>query len=94
MGYAFLLLAFIKLLFLTESPRMVAGLYTALLAVGVLIGTFGGSIAWPTALFRVALGGILTFGYFSCLLRANRWTGQWWAIAVGGAVLMAIVTSL
>lgn len=91
MLYAFVLVAFVKLLFATDSPRLVAGLYTAVAGVGAIVGVAGGEVSIPAAVLGLALSGVIAFAYFWSLLRLKPWTGGWWAVLVGGALLMAVV---
>lgn len=91
MGYAFVLVAFIKLLFVTDSPRLVAGIYAAMAGVGAVVAVAAGWASLPAALLYVALRGGIAFAYFWSLLRLKPWTGVWWAVVLGGALIMGIV---
>ena len=91
MVYAFVLVAFIKLLFMTDSPRLVAGLYTAMAGIGAIVAIAAGEVSVPLALLRLALCGTIAFAYFWSLLRMKPWTGTWWAVVIGGALLVAVV---
>jgi hypothetical protein len=90
MGRMFLLVAFIKLLFVTDSPRFVAGLYTAILGIGVIWAVAEGQMNVSVALLAIVLRGAIAFGYFWGLHRLKPWTSVWWAVVVGGALLMMI----
>ena len=91
MLFAFVLAAFIKLLFITDSPRCVAGLYTAAVGIWAIVAVAGGAVSVPAALLGLVLSGAIAFAYFWSLLRLRLWTGAWWAVVVAGALLMAFV---
>lgn len=88
---AFVLVAFIKLLFITGSPRVVAGLYAAVAGVVAIASVASGSVSVPDAVLGVALCSAIAFGYFWSLLRVEPWTGTWWAVVVAGALIMVVI---
>ncbi len=91
MLHALVLVAFIKLLFITDSPRLVAGLYIAIAGTGAIVGVAGGEVSILAALLGLVLSGAIAFVYFWSLLRLKPWTGTWWAVVVGGALLVAVI---
>lgn len=91
MVHALVLVAFIKLLFLTDSPRFVAGLYTALAGAGAILAVAGGEVSVCGALFGVVLCGALSFAYFWSLLRVEPGSAAWWAVVLIGATVMAFI---
>jgi hypothetical protein len=91
MVYAFVLAAFVKLLLVTESPWLCAGLYAGLAAIGAVIAVLEGGTNVPAALLTLALVSGVACAYFWSLSRIERGTGTWWAVLLAGAVIMAIV---
>lgn len=88
---AFVLVAFIKLLFVTDSPNFLAGLYTVVVGIGAVVAMATGGTSIPIALLGTALAGAIAFAYFWSLLCLPPWTGTWWAVVVVGALVMAII---
>lgn len=91
MVYAFVLAAFIKLLLITESPWLCAGLYTGLAAIGAVIAVLEGGTSVFRALLTVALAGGVAYAYFWSLSRIERGTGTWWAVLLAGPLITAII---
>jgi hypothetical protein len=91
MVYAFVLAAFVKLLLVTESPRLCAGLYTGLAAVSAVIAVLEGGTSVFRALLTVALAGGVAYAYFWSLSRIERGTGTWWAVLLAGPLITAII---
>jgi hypothetical protein len=85
---ALVLVAFIKLLFVTDSPRLCAGIYTGMVALWAVIDIAAGEIHIGVAVFGLILAGGLSWVYFSMLRRLHPWTGAWWAVALGGPVVL------
>ncbi|MEN6424479.1 MAG: hypothetical protein ABFE13_03890 [Phycisphaerales bacterium] len=88
---ALVLTAFIKLLFITDCSRFVAGLYTGMMGIGAIVGVIAGWVSVPAAVLAVALKGALSFAYFWSLLRLTPWTGTWWIVVVVGALLVTLL---
>ncbi|MEN6578626.1 MAG: hypothetical protein ABFD90_19930 [Phycisphaerales bacterium] len=88
---ALVLTAFIKLLFITDSSRFVAGPYIGMMGIGAIVGVIAGWVSVPAAVLGVALKGALSFAYFWSLLRLKPWTAAWWSVVVGGALLMVFL---
>jgi hypothetical protein len=90
---AVVLVAFIMLLFATDSPRFCAGVYTGLAALGAVLEIVMGDVHIVAGILDVMLAGVLSWGYFTALHRMNPWTGAWWAVAVGGPILAGVVAA-
>lgn len=88
---AFVLVAFIKLLFVTGSLRFVTGLYAAVVGVAAIAAVAAGSSSVPSALFHAVLCGAIAFAYFWSLLRVEPWTGTWWAVVLVGALAVVAI---
>jgi len=88
---AFVLVAFIKLLFITGSHRTVTGLYAAVAGVIAIVSVASGTTSVPAALLGVVLCSAIAFAYFWSLLHVEPWTGMWWAVVVIGALIMVVI---
>jgi len=88
---ALVLVAFIKLLFITSSPRAVTGLYATVAGVIAIVSAASGTTSVPAALLGLALCSAIAFAYFWSLLHVEPWTGTWWAVVVVGALIMVAI---
>lgn len=84
MLYAVVLAVLVKLLIATESPRLCAGFFTAVVAIGQAVGVVAGASPWSEAILAVLAGFVLSYGYFWLLNRFEAGSLPWWMVLVGG----------
>ncbi len=88
---ALVLVAFVKLLFATDSSRFCAGVYTVLAAIDEIIRIVAGDVHVVVGGLGVVFAGAWSWAYFSVLHRVDPWTEAWWAVAIGGSILAGLI---
>ena len=90
---AFLLAALVKLLIETESPRLCAGIYGAMLLVLSVFSWLTERASLSTAILSFLLGTLWGVLYFSVLNQFDFGTSQWWTFMLVGLFVPALATA-